>query len=169
MSLKLGLRYLKLPLFNSNITSNIIQQGSIALLGDACHPTAQYLAQGAAMAVEDGAVLGILLGMLFRNTLSSSRNRKSGIQAILMLYEKIRKERTTINVQGANEMRMFFHTEDGPEQEARDADLRKADLRDPDKQSNWGWGNMEKTKDLLGFDTIADTKKKFWVWAEAEG
>ena len=32
-------------------------QGSVTLLGDAAHPTLQYLAQGACMAIEDAAVL----------------------------------------------------------------------------------------------------------------
>ena len=32
--------------------------GSFILIGDACHATLPNLAQGAAMAVEDGAVLG---------------------------------------------------------------------------------------------------------------
>ena len=32
-------------------------QGRITLLGDACHPTLPFMAQGACMAVEDGAVL----------------------------------------------------------------------------------------------------------------
>lgn len=33
-------------------------------MGDACHPTLPYRARGAAMAVEDGAVLARLLGLL---------------------------------------------------------------------------------------------------------
>src|SRR4051794_33605696 len=41
-------------------------QGHTVLLGDACHPTLPYQAQGAAMAVEDGAVLGHLLGISTR-------------------------------------------------------------------------------------------------------
>ncbi len=36
-------------------------QGKVALLGDAAHPTLQYLAQGACMAIEDGVVLSKLL------------------------------------------------------------------------------------------------------------
>jgi salicylate hydroxylase len=32
--------------------------GRVALLGDAAHPTLQYWAQGACMAIEDGVVLG---------------------------------------------------------------------------------------------------------------
>ncbi len=38
-------------------------KGSVALLGGACHPTLPYQAQGAAMAVEDGATIGKLLGL----------------------------------------------------------------------------------------------------------
>ena len=34
--------------------------GPIALLGDACHPMTPYMAQGAANALEDAAVLGAL-------------------------------------------------------------------------------------------------------------
>jgi salicylate hydroxylase len=36
-------------------------QGRVALLGDAAHPTRPYLAQGAAMALEDAWTLGRLL------------------------------------------------------------------------------------------------------------
>ncbi|MFC5664418.1 FAD-dependent monooxygenase [Kitasatospora misakiensis] len=32
-------------------------RGRIALLGDACHPMRPHMAQGAAMAIEDGALL----------------------------------------------------------------------------------------------------------------
>jgi salicylate hydroxylase len=39
-------------------------KGTVALLGDACHPTLPYQVQGAAMAVEDGLALGVLLGKL---------------------------------------------------------------------------------------------------------
>jgi salicylate hydroxylase len=35
---------------------------SVALIGDACHPTLPHLAQGAAQAIEDAAVLGVVLG-----------------------------------------------------------------------------------------------------------
>lgn len=36
-------------------------QGRVTLLGDAAHPMLQYLAQGACMAIEDAAVLGVAL------------------------------------------------------------------------------------------------------------
>ena len=60
--------------------------GRITMLGDACHPTLPMMAQGAAMAIEDGAVLaGCLDGA-------------SDISAALSRYESLRKERTS-NIQ----------------------------------------------------------------------
>lgn len=41
------------------------------MLGDSCHPTLPYQAQAAAMAVEDGAVLGESLGLLSQKSISS--------------------------------------------------------------------------------------------------
>lgn len=57
----------------------------IGTSGDACHPMLPYLAQGANSAIEDGAVLGLLLGAME----SSSQLPKA-----LRLYEKLRKTRT---------------------------------------------------------------------------
>ncbi|CAF4354075.1 unnamed protein product, partial [Rotaria sp. Silwood2] len=39
-------------------------EGKVALIGDAAHPMLPYVAQGAAQAVEDGAVLGACLSMI---------------------------------------------------------------------------------------------------------
>lgn len=45
---------------------------SVALVGDACHPTLPHLAQGAAQAIEDGAVLGVVITRLPDTTPSRS-------------------------------------------------------------------------------------------------
>jgi salicylate hydroxylase len=42
-------------------------EGAVALMGDACHPTLPYVAQGAAQAVEDAAVLAAVLALTERN------------------------------------------------------------------------------------------------------
>jgi len=58
--------------------------GRVALLGDASHPMTPYMAQGAAMAIEDGAILARCLEGLDRD----------GVEAGLRRYEATRKERT---------------------------------------------------------------------------
>ena len=54
-------------------------QGKVTLLGDAAHPTLQYLAQGACMAMEDGVVLAAKLA-----------KRERPINESLQLYESER-------------------------------------------------------------------------------
>ena len=84
------------------------------LLGNACHTMLPYLAQGAAMAVEDGAVLGALMEKL---------EGKAQLKDVLVIYEKLRKERTTRVVKGSTALREIFHLEDGERQQERDRQL----------------------------------------------
>lgn len=59
--------------------------GKVALLGDACHPMTPYMAQGAAMAIEDAAIMSRCLADVDRD----------GIEAALRRYEATRKPRTS--------------------------------------------------------------------------
>jgi 6-hydroxynicotinate 3-monooxygenase len=59
--------------------------GNVALLGDACHPMTPYMAQGAAMAIEDAAILSRCLDGV---------EDRAGVPAALRRYEKTRLERT---------------------------------------------------------------------------
>jgi len=133
-------------------------KGCITLLGDACHPTLPYQGQGAAMAVEDGAVLGRLLGLLNSEPLFKGTSTNF-IPEILNLYETIRKSRTTINVQGATANRFWYHLADGPMQEKRDAALRGG----PDS-TGWCFLRPDYWKDLIGFDAVADAERAFEEW-----
>jgi salicylate hydroxylase len=67
------------------------------LLGDAAHPTLPYLAQGAVMAIEDGAVLTRALSMTDK------------IANALSLYERNRFDRTAKIVTQSSENRRLFH------------------------------------------------------------
>ncbi|KAH0830981.1 3-hydroxybenzoate 6-hydroxylase 1 [Fonsecaea pedrosoi] len=136
-------------------------RGHIALLGDACHPTLPYQAQGAAMAVEDGAVLGFLLGQV------AAPGSEDHISAVLKLYEKLRKSRTTINVLGAVTNRKYFHLHDGPEQEERDATLASIDWYHC--QTEWKWIDSRYQEDLLGFDALKDAQDAFGEWWTEHG
>ena len=64
-------------------------KGRIALLGDACHPTLPFLAQGAAMAIEDAAVLAQCLS----NHAGDHVSGHTDIQAALTAYTKQRQAR----------------------------------------------------------------------------
>jgi salicylate hydroxylase len=59
-------------------------EGRVTLLGDAAHPMLPFLAQGGAMAMEDGAVLATCLG-----------RSPHDVSGALREYEKMRKERAT--------------------------------------------------------------------------
>lgn len=62
-------------------------KGRIALLGDAAHPVLPFLAQGAALAIEDAAVLSRLLA------LHLERDGAAGVPAAMAAYARERAER----------------------------------------------------------------------------
>ena len=79
----------------------------VTLLGDAAHPTLPYLAQGAAMSIEDGAVLTRVLGM------------RDSIADALQLYQSNRVDRTAKIVLQSNANRELFHLRSEAEIRAR--------------------------------------------------
>lgn len=74
--------------------------GHVTLLGDAAHPTLPYLAQGAAMAIEDGVVLTRALEMA------------PSISDALQLYQRNRIGRTSRIVEQSAANRALFHMPD---------------------------------------------------------
>jgi salicylate hydroxylase/6-hydroxynicotinate 3-monooxygenase len=60
-------------------------QRNVTLLGDACHPMTPYMAQGAAMAIEDAAVLSRCLEGVDRDGVANAFRR----------FEATRRARTT--------------------------------------------------------------------------
>ena len=72
--------------------------GRATLLGDAAHPTLQYLAQGACMALEDAVTLGEAL-----------RARDNDFATAFALYQRSRVARTARVVLSAREMGRIFH------------------------------------------------------------
>ena len=72
----------------------------VTMLGDAVHATLPYLAQGAAMAIEDGAVL--------KRALDLADDTAEALQ----LYERNRIERTSRIVSGSGANRTLFHMDD---------------------------------------------------------
>jgi len=74
--------------------------GRATLLGDAAHPTTQYMAQGACMAMEDAVTLGEAL-----------RVTNKDWDAALQLYQKSRVTRTARIVLSGREMGRLYHAE----------------------------------------------------------
>lgn len=129
---------------------------AVTLLGDACHPTLPYQAQGAAMAVEDGAIIGKLLG------LQTNHSAEMSIPSTLELYETLRKKRTTLNVQGAHENRTLYHmVPKEVERLGRDEKLASLDWNDQNSRFPWSWGRLPYLKEILGFDAFADAEMAF--------
>ena len=72
--------------------------GRATLLGDAAHPTTQYMAQGACMAIEDAVTLGEALRVCNKDW-----------DAALQLYQKNRITRTARIVLSGREMGRLYH------------------------------------------------------------
>jgi salicylate hydroxylase len=95
----------------------------VTLLGDSCHAMLPFMAQGAAQSIEDGAALAQCL------------MRWSAAEA-LKRYETIRRPRATRLQEMSRANKTRFHLPDGPEQEARDAQMANAGDR---QLANIGW------------------------------
>jgi salicylate hydroxylase len=72
-------------------------RGRVTLLGDACHPTLPFQAQGAAMAIEDAAVLARCLAA------------GPAISESLARYESLRRARTAQVQAGSRRNARVFH------------------------------------------------------------
>ena len=94
--------------------------GRATLLGDAAHPTLPYMAQGAAMAIEDGAVLSRVL------------DESDDIPAALQRYQRARIERTSRVVLESTVNRNLFHM---PNMEELRASFAKRDFNA--ERSEW--------------------------------
>jgi 2-polyprenyl-6-methoxyphenol hydroxylase-like FAD-dependent oxidoreductase len=99
-------------------------RGRATLLGDAAHPTLQYLAQGANMAIEDGVVLAEKVAAA-----GSDYNRA------FLAYQRSRMTRTARVVISSRFFGEYFHV-DGGTRELRNELARK---RDPDHSWEVDW------------------------------
>ena len=110
------------------------------------------------MAVEDGAVIGKLLGSLQDR---KSSNDSSCVASVLSLYEQIRKAQTTRNVRGAIMNRQLFHIDDGILQIIRDFALSYAGVT---RKTDWTWFSSFRQRKTLGKDVLDDCEKAFQAW-----
>lgn len=116
--------YFNWPLSNlppEGLSQHGYNQGRIALLGDAAHPTMPYLSQGAGMALEDAWVIA--------QELSPALGRPgSAVPHALQRYSDRRMERTQRIVRTSSRNGRIFHAH-GLTASARDLYLRLQDGR----------------------------------------
>ena len=103
-------------------------QGRITLLGDAAHAMLPFFGQGAAQAIEDAEALAACL---------REASPGSAAQA-LVRYEQMRRPRANEVLLMSRGREIRNHLPDGPEQEARDAELARGD---PLRASAWLYGH----------------------------
>ena len=102
-------------------------KGRIGLLGDAAHAMLPFLAQGAAQAIEDAAVLADCL-----------RSADAGsVEMALQSYEAVRRPRANNVLLQSRGRELRNHLPDGPDQQQRDAELA---IGDPLRQNAWLYG-----------------------------
>ncbi|KAJ5876286.1 Monooxygenase FAD-binding [Penicillium soppii] len=139
--------------------------GAFVMLGDAVHAALPYLASGAGMSFEDGAVLGECLSRLpnrpdISKTSTEFLNAK---QHALFVFQKCRKQRTKMVVERGNIQQYLYHYHDGPEQQERD---RKMQMVPTPEGEALAWRDPGLAAQLLGYDHIADVDRR---WSEASG
>lgn len=127
--------------------------GSVALVGDACHPTLPHLAQGAAQATEDAAVLGVVLSRIPNGSPES-------INKALRVYELVRKERAETLVDLAAQSGRDLHLGEGEAKKERDRMFAKAKKGGkgpvPDK-----WADADVQKKIYGHDCMKVAEDMF--------
>lgn len=107
-------------------------KGNASLLGDACHPTLPFMAQGACMAIEDAAVLA--------NCLVGAD--RAQVPDRLLRYEALRKERTTAIQTGSRRNARTYHLRP-PLSWLRNRAMQK------------GQGLSAQMRELYGYDALA--------------
>ncbi|KAL4734663.1 hypothetical protein BDV11DRAFT_50431 [Aspergillus similis] len=140
--------------------------GSWVNIGDAVHATLPYLASGAGMAFEDGAVLGEVLSRLPNDPSigKTSPEYLAEKRHALAVFEKCRKERTQMVVKRGNTQQYLYHLHDGPEQEDRD---RKMQMVPTPEGECLAWRDPGLAPKLLGYDHIADVNRNWNAVTEA--
>jgi salicylate hydroxylase len=126
--------------------------GSVALIGDACHPTLPHLAQGAAQAIEDAAVIAVVLSRM-------PDQEPQTINKALRVYERVRKERAETLVELAAASGRSLHLGEGAAKAERDkqfAALKEKKGAVPDK-----WADADVQKQIYGHDCMKVAEESF--------
>ncbi|MFV0548783.1 MAG: 3-hydroxybenzoate 6-monooxygenase [Limnobaculum xujianqingii] len=105
--------------------------GRVTLLGDAAHPVAQYMAQGACMALEDAVTLGEAIKACDGDAVEAFK-----------LYQEVRIPRTARIVWSTREMGRLYHAK-GVERQVRNLLWKGKTQQDYYKALDWLYGWKE--------------------------
>ncbi|KAK4163575.1 hypothetical protein QBC43DRAFT_335272 [Cladorrhinum sp. PSN259] len=132
------------------------KEGSFFMAGDCCHPMLPYLAQGANSSLEDGAVLGSLLGKVGKSKM------REQLPFVSRIYQRLRMERGRKIQLESFKQRDDSHLEDGVEQERRD-ELMMSQLGKEDLKGSFPsrWTCPEIQPFLYGYDAYAEAEKAY--------
>lgn len=124
---------------------------SVALVGDACHPTLPHLNQGAAQAIEDAASLAVALD-------KCPTVEPSDLTKALKVYETVRKDRAYMLVDLAAQSGRGLHLGEGKAKEERDKAFAavKEGGKVPDK-----WADADTQRMIYSFDPARETDEHF--------
>ncbi|ESK95124.1 salicylate hydroxylase [Moniliophthora roreri MCA 2997] len=128
----------------------------IALVGDACHPTLPHMAQGAAQAIEDAAVLAIVLAKMIDNSPET-------LNKTLRVYELLRKDRAQTLVDLATASAKALHLGEGKAREERDkvfAALKEKNGKGPVPDK---WADADMQRMIYGHDCVQHAKREYDV------
>ena len=127
--------------------------GQTALVGDACHPTLPHMAQGAAQAIEDGGVLGVVLSKV-------PDTSPEAVNKALQVYEAVRKDRAYALVELAAQAGRNMHLGEGAAKEERDRQF--AALKGNQKgQVPDRWADADVQKMVYGQDVMKIAEDDF--------
>lgn len=128
--------------------------GTFMMAGDSCHPMLPYLAQGANSSLEDGAVLGHLLGKV------QYTRRKEQLPKMASMYQELRKTRGELIAKKTFEQREDFHMVDGDAQKIRDELLQGTRIdQERDFPARWLCPRMQPW--LYGYDAYETAEEAF--------
>ncbi|KAK0639025.1 hypothetical protein B0T16DRAFT_462738 [Cercophora newfieldiana] len=131
------------------------KEGTFFMAGDCCHPMLPYLAQGANSSLEDGAVLGHLLGKVRRSVM------KEQLPKVSKMYQELRMPRGRRIQLESFKQRDDSHLEDGEAQEKRDELFLSMLGKEVKAPFPSRWTCPEIQPFLYGYDAYAEAEKAF--------
>lgn len=128
--------------------------GAVALVGDACHPTLPHLSQGAAMAIEDGAVLAEVVSKIPADKLQDPET----VTKTLKVYELLRKPHCSALVDLATHSGRVLHLGEGKAKEERDRMFKENGKSGsvPDK-----WASPDVQRMIYSNDCVKEAGEKY--------